>query len=180
MSSKRLNRARLGVVVTLLAAGVAASAGAGDSGMVVLAMGGGAIRDALFNPNSPIEDDATFSLHAGYDRNGEFKGHFSFKRVFPGQGVRAVISSEITELDWGFDECPWILMSGVMTLHATWVNHPIRPEYFTVQAWDCDGVDDAPDMIWFATYRDEARTNMRPALTLVEPAELTGGSIMIR
>ncbi|MGD2128168.1 MAG: hypothetical protein PVJ33_16415 [Lysobacterales bacterium] len=163
-----------------LAAGAATTAVAGDPGMVVLAMGGGSIDDALFNPNSPIAAEATFSLHAGYDKHGEFKGHFSFKRVYPGHGVRAVISSEITEMDWGFDECSWVRMSGEMTLHATWVNQPIRPEYFTVEAWDCDGVPGASDMIWFGTYRDEARTNMRPALTLVESAELSGGNIMIR
>lgn len=165
--------------VCCLAAGAAATAVAGDPGMVVLAMGGGSIRDALFNPYAPIEADATFSLYAGYDKHGNFKGHFSFKRVYPGSGVRAVISSEITELEWGFDECPWVRMSGEMTLHATWVNKPIRPEYFTVQAWDCEGVVDLPDMIWFGTYRDEARTNVRPALTLVEPTEISGGSIMI-
>ncbi len=180
MLSERTHKTRFLIGASLLALGAAASTTAGDPGTVVLVFGGGVIRDALFNPYTPIEDDATFSLHAGYDKNGDLKGHFSFKRVFPGQGVRAVISSEITELDWGFDECPWVAVSGVMTLHATWTNKPIRPEYFTVQAWDCEGVDDAPDLIWFATYRDEARTNMRPALTLAEPAELSGGSIVIR
>jgi len=180
MLIERFKKARALVAASLLAAAAAATATAGEPGMVVLVSGGGAIRDALFNPNTPIESDATFSLHAGYDKDGKLKGHFTFKRVFPGQGVRAVISSEVTELDWGFDECPWVAMSGVITLHATWVSAPIRPEYFTLQAWDCDGVDDAPDRIWFATYRDEALTNMRPALTLAEPAEISGGGITIR
>jgi len=180
MFRRQLIVLRLAAMVSLLLVGAAVPAIAGDPGMVVLATGGGSIDDALFNPYVPTEADATFSLHAGYDKNGELKGHFSFKRVYPGVGVRAVISSEITELEWGFDECPWVEMSGVMTLHATWVNKPIRPEYFTVRAWDCEGVDDSRDFIWFATYRDQARTDMRPALTLFEPAELSGGNIMIR
>jgi len=180
MFSRRLNVLGLAAVASLLVAGTTVPAIAGDPGMVVLAMGGGSIEGALFNPNAPLEADATFSLVAGYDNNGRLKGHFAFKRVYPGQGVRAVISSEITELAWGFDECPWLDMSGVMTLHATWVNKPIRPQYFTVRAWDCEGVGDALDMIWFATYRDEAHTNVRPALTLAEPADVSRGNIMIR
>ena len=26
---------------------------------------------------------------------------------------------------------------------------------FAVEAWDCEGIDDVPDMIWFGIYRTE-------------------------
>jgi hypothetical protein len=165
-------------MVLCVAAGAVATAEAGNPKMVVLAMGGGSIEDALFDTDET--SDATFSFFAGIDKHGEYKGHFFFKRVYPGVGVRAVKSTEITFLDVGIDECPWVEMKGVATLHATWVNKPIRGEKFHVIAWDCEGVDDAPDMIWFGEYRTDDILTERPALTLAEPTDLAGGNIMIR
>jgi len=165
------------LAVSFLIVGSAAVAEAGDPGMVMVAMGGGSLDDALFDSGNT--SDATFSFFAGYDKNGKLKGSFFFKRVYPSQGVRAVVSTEITDIQVGFDGCPWVTMTGKMTLHATWVNKPIRDESFAVKAWDCNGLDDAPDMIWFGVYRDDYLTNERPALTLAEPSALEGGNIRI-
>lgn len=177
------------VTMSFLVAGAAATAEAGNPGMVVLATGGGSIEDAPFNRGG-AEDDATFSFHVGYDKHGKLKGSLFYKRVYPGAGVRAVKSTEITYYDVGFDVCPWVEMRGRATVHATWVNKPILGEYFDVIAWDCDGVSDVPDMIWFGEYRSECADlenypeacNWRPALTLFdyfEPTGLAGGNIMI-
>jgi hypothetical protein len=177
-----LNKAKLTLSILaalfILVAVVAATAEAGNRGMVMVATGGGSIRDALFA--SDQTDDATFSLHVGYDKHGELKGHFFFKRVYPGEGVRAVVSTEITLLEVGFDVCPWVRMEGMMTHHAPWAKKPIRGEYFAVEAWDCEGIDDAPDMIQFWVWRDEVGGDDRPALTLFEPTDLANGNIMIR
>jgi hypothetical protein len=71
-------------------------------------------------------------------------------------------------------------MEGKMTHHTTWAKKPIRGEYFAVEAWDCEGIDDAPDMIQFWVWRDEVGGSNRPALTLSEPTDLANGNIMIR
>ena len=164
------------VVMFFLVAGAPMRAEAGNRGMVVVAMGGGSIEDALFDSNQT--GDATFSFFTGYDKRGKLKGSFFFKRVYPGEGVRAVVSTEITYLDWGADECPWVYIEGLMTLHAYWANKPIRGENFAVKAWDCDGIDAVSDMIWFGVYRQDY--SERPALTLFEATDLASGNIMIR
>ncbi|MEK6196440.1 MAG: hypothetical protein N2F24_19690 [Deltaproteobacteria bacterium] len=177
-----LSKAKLTLAIlaalSIFVAVVAATAEAGNRGMVVVATGGGSIDEALFASGNA--GDATFSLHVGYDKHGELKGHFFLKRVYPGAGVRAVVSTEITHFELGFDVCPWVRMEGRMTLHATWVNKPIRGEYFAVEAWDCEGIDDVPDMIWFGIYRTEEVDSARSALTLSDPTELANGNIMIR
>jgi hypothetical protein len=162
----------------------AVPAQAGDPGMVMVAVGGGSVEGAITTTNSPVAFDATFSFHVGYDKHGEFKGSFHFKRVFPGSGVRAVMSTEITDFQSAFDEvaqCPWVRMSGTMTLHKTWGDRkPNRGEYFAVEAWDCEGVEGMSDMIWIGTYTDEALTIDRGALTFQYPVDLAAGNIMIR
>jgi len=181
MSSKAKLTLSVLAALSIFGAVVAATAEAGNPGMVVVATGGGSIGEALFAGGNT--DDATFSLHVGYDKHGELKGHFFFKRVYPGEGVRAIVSTEITDLELAFDDdygCPWVRMEGRMTLHATWVNKPIRDEYFAVEAWDCEGIDGAPDMIWFGVYTDKIGGYDRPALTLSGPTDLANGNIMIR
>ena len=165
---------RLSALAFLLTAATA-TAEAGDPGMVVVANGGGSIQDALFNTDAT--SDATFSLSAGYDKHGKLKGHFFFKRVYPGSGVRAVVSTEITDIEINSIGCPWVRMTGMMTHHANWAKKPIRNEKFEVEAWDCDEADGAPDLIWFRITR--ANDRERPALTLKEPTELAHGNISI-
>lgn len=157
-----------------------------ERGAVPLGAGGGAVRDALFNSG---EGDATFSFYAGYDRNGEPTGSFMLKRVYPGKGVRAVVSKEITHVETGFDVCPYVKMAGRTALHAWWVVYPQeRREYFFLQAWDCEGINDLADKVWFGVYRELDPLDDRPQLTLestspdegnYESVELTRGNINI-
>jgi hypothetical protein len=178
MSSKAKLTLSILAALSIFVVVVAATAEAGNPGMVVLATGGGAVDEALFASGNT--GDATFSLHVGYDKHGELKGHFFLKRVYPGAGVRAVVSTEITDYKLGFDVCPWVRMEGRVTHHANWAKKPIRGEYFAVEAWDCDGIDDLPDMIWFGVYRTEEVNSKRSALTLSELTDLANGNIMIR
>jgi hypothetical protein len=156
-------------------AAVATKSAAGDRGMVVVAMGGGSLKDALFNNSTSSTGDATFSFFAGYDKHGNFKGHVSFKRLYPGVGVKANVSTEITNLQGGIQGCPWVRMEGIATHHAPWADKPIRNEKFELEAWDCEGID---DVIWFRAMTEGY--SERPALTLYEPTDLTGGNVMIR
>ena len=71
-------------------------------GTNVVAVGGGSV-EALFNPSVTTTAKANFSFFAGYDKNGEPIGNFVLKRVFPGDGVRGVKSTEITYVDVGED-----------------------------------------------------------------------------
>ena len=165
------------LVLALLFAGLPDTAESKKNGAVPLGAGGGALRGALFNAG---EGDATFSFYAGYDKYGEPRGHFVLKRVTPGKGVRRVVSKEITDVELGFDDCPYVMMSGRTVLHAWWVEHPqTHREYFFLQAWDCDGIDGFDDMIWFGVYRALEPLNVRPGLTLEAPVELTHGNINI-
>jgi hypothetical protein len=166
------------VTVAFLIAWPSATVDAGEPGMIAVAMGGGSLDDALFNSTTTPTGDATFSVFIGYDKHGEFKGTFHFKRLYRGEGVRAIISTEITDFEEGFDTCPWARMAGTATLHATWVPKPIRGEKFEVEVWDCDGLE-VPDMIWWQVRRG-TNDSERPALTLYEATELTGGNIMVR
>lgn len=168
----------------ILLAFAAVSAQAGDPGMVVVAMGGGSVEGAISTTENPVAFDATFSFHFGYNKYGEFKGSFHFKRVFIGSGVRAVMSTEVTDYERAFDDvagCDWVRLSGTMTLHKTWGDRkPNRGEYFAVEAWDCEGAEGMPDMIWIGTYMDEELLNDRGALTFQDPVDLAAGNIMIR
>lgn len=167
-------KASVAVGFLLIAGAVVAGNGA-----VPVGAGGGSIRGAFFN--SGTEGDATFSFFAGYDKHGESTGSFMMKRVYPGKGVRLVVSTEVTDVEVGSDDvCPYVKMAGRTALHAGWVDYPQeRREYFFLQAWDCDGIEGFEDMVWFGVYRnlgDPAKDpdgdpnsywpNDRPALTL--------------
>jgi hypothetical protein len=167
--------------------------------MVVLGMGGGSLKGAVFNNEPTAENpnahygDATFSFFAGFDKRGNLKGSVFFKRLYPGRlyesgrsGTRAVVSTEITALDWGFDDdCPWVRMEGLATFHFTWGSKPVRDHNFAVEVWDCDAVGEGPDVIWFQLRRPDdpgppvVPGTERPAVTLKNDTELTGGNIMI-
>jgi hypothetical protein len=174
------------LVLAVFVAGLPVTAVAKKNGAVPLGAGGGAVRDALFNSG---EGDATFSFHAGYDRHGEPAGAFMLKRVYPGKGVTAVVSKEVTDVEVGFDVCPYVKMAGRTALHAWWVDYPQeRREYFFLQAWDCAGIDHHDDKVWFGVYRELDPLDDRPQLTLDSlspysgdyfPVELTRGNINI-
>jgi hypothetical protein len=151
---------------------------AGKPGMVVLGNGGGSVRDARLDKELEVRTaDFTFSFFAGVDKHDEFKGSFHFMRKYPDGGVSSGVSTEITGLEWETDdECRWVAMSGVMTLHAVWAAKPLRGHEFTMTAWDCD---DGSDLIWFKIYRPDAGAE-RWAMSLYEPTYLTGGNINIR
>ena len=144
-------------------------------GTNVVAVGGGSV-EALFNPNSPILDRANFSFFAGYDKNGDYKGNFVLKRVFPADGVRGVKSTEITYVEVGEDSIGrYVIMEGIADWAATWTSARPPGHLFSLQAWD---IDDGIDMIWFEVQRPDQ--SLRPAVTLVDNSELRGGNIMIR
>lgn len=176
------------ILNVLLAIGffLAADAAIAGKGAVPVGAGGGSLKGALFNSG---EGDATFSFFAGYDKYNEPKGSFMVKRVYPGQGVRAVFSTEVSDVESGFDVCPYVIMSGRTALHAWWVEYPQeRREYFVLQAWDCDGIDNLADQVWFGVFRTLDEIDDRPSLTLYsphpyldayEPVELTHGNINI-
>jgi len=141
----------------------------------VVAVGGGSV-EGIFNPDNPIIADANFSFFAGYDKNGDPKGNFVLKRVFTGAGVRGVKSTDITYIEVGVDSIGrYVQMEGIADFEATWTNERPPGHLFFLQAWD---VDDGIDMIWFEVQRPNGST--RPAITLVEASELSGGNIMIR
>jgi hypothetical protein len=180
---------RVAVLILVTAAGV--SVEAGGLGTDVVLMGGGSVEDALLANGQTA--DATFSIFFGFDKHDNPKGSFFMKRVFPGKGVRAIDSTEITEIDVDLegDPCPWVEMKGVATLHKNWGNRkPNRNENFHVKAWDCDGIPGHVDRIWFGDW--VGSYNWRPALTLyfdeydsnpavtLHPADLASGEIMIR
>ncbi len=177
-------------VMSFVVPGAVGTADAGDQGMVVVAMGGGSLQDVSFKSGST--GDATFSFMVGFDKHDNLKGSFHMKRVYPASqsstgGVRAIISTEITGYDYGVDPCPWIEMTGIGMHEANWSRtkppprHPYPDHPFIVRAYDCDGDDELPDMIWFSVmypYPDDDKE--RPALTLQEDTELTKGNIMVR
>ena len=80
-------------------------------------------------------------------------------------------------------------MAGRTALHAWWVVYPQeRREYFFLQAWDCEGINDLADKVWFGVYRELDPLDDRPQLTLestspdegnYESVELTRGNINI-
>jgi len=174
------------VAMSFLVAGAAATVQAGDPGMVVLGMGGGSLKDAVFK--SSANGDASFSFFAGIDKRGNLKGSVFFKRLYPGRlyesgqsGTRAVVSTEITLVDFGEAPCPWVSMEGLATLHHTWGPKPARGEIFHITVWDCDATGGGPDKILYEHWSQEPLNddNDRPAITLFEPTELTGGNINI-
>lgn len=141
----------------------------------VVAVGGGSV-EALFNPNSPILAKANFSFFASYDKNGEPKGNFVLKRVFTGDGVRGVKSTEIMYVDVGEDSIGrYVIMEGIADWEATWTNARPPDHTFRLQAWD---IEDGIDMIWFEVRRPNE--SLRPAATLVDNSELRNGNIMVR
>ncbi len=145
------------------------------NGTTVVAVGGGSV-EGLFNPYEPILAEATFSFFAGTHKNGDYKGNFVLKRVFTGDGVRGVKSTEITFVEVGEDDTGrWVIMEGIADLMATWTSNRPPGHLFRLQAWDGN---DGFDMIWFEVRRPD--DSIRPALTLVGITELKGGNIMIR
>ncbi|MEJ2695982.1 MAG: hypothetical protein P8013_04975 [Candidatus Sulfobium sp.] len=144
-------------------------------GTVVVAMGGGSIEDVAFQTGQ--SGDATFSFFVGYDKMGNLKGSFFVKRVFLASGARAAISTEITDLAVQQGDCTWVTMSGVARFKATWVPKPVPDHTFTLEAWNCDSLDDGVDMIWFEVRRPNGSS--RPALSLEAPTALNGGNVMI-
>ncbi|MEJ2314765.1 MAG: hypothetical protein P8Y85_08370, partial [Nitrospirota bacterium] len=163
------------VLMVFAITGTAAVSEAGDGGTTVVAVGGGSVEDAWFQTG--VMGDATFSFFAAYDKHGELKGSFFSKRVFPGGGARATMSTEITNLEVEQGECAWMMMEGVATFKATWVAKPIPDHTFTLEALDCDGQDDGADMVWFEVRRPNG--NSRGAVSLDDFTEVDGGSIMI-
>ncbi|MBT8053787.1 MAG: hypothetical protein HKN57_08450 [Xanthomonadales bacterium] len=168
-------------LLTLAAIGLLAFStpiNAGAPGMVVLGNGGGSIEDARLDNEFELRTaDFTFSFFAGLNKHGELKGSFHFKKKYPDGGVSVGVSTEITEFEWEpSDECRWVTMDGMMTLHASWAAKPLRGHEFTVTAWDCN---DDTDLIWFQIYRPNGGAE-RWAMSLFEPADITGGNINIR
>jgi hypothetical protein len=161
------------VLAVFIFAGTAAVSEAGDGGTTVVAVGGGSVEDAWFQTG--VMGDATFSFFAAYDKHGELKGSFFSKRVFPGGGARATMSTEITNLEVEQGECAWMRMEGVAMFKATWVGKPLPDHTFTLEALDCDGQDN--DMVWFEVRRPNG--NSRGAVSLADFTEVEGGSIMI-
>lgn len=161
------------VLVFFMVAGAVNIAEAGDPGTVVVAMGGGSLQDVAFSGDD-VYGDATFSFFVGYDKKGNLKGSFFVKRVSIAKGVRAAISTEITDLEVEQEGhgCPWMTMSGNAVFKAYW-DPKGEPGYtFTLEAWDCDSRGKGADMILLTV-------DGRPALTLVDPTVLDGGNIMI-
>jgi hypothetical protein len=165
------------VLVFLMVAGAANIAEGQDftHGTIAVAMGGGSVEDVAFEGGA--FGDATFSFFVGYDKMGNLKGSFFVKRVFLASGVRAAISTEITDLRVQQGDCTWVTMSGIAKFKATWVPKPLPDHTFTLEAWDCDSLDDGVDMIWFEVRRPNGNT--RPALSLEAPTALDGGNVMI-
>lgn len=141
----------------------------------VVGVGGGSV-EANFNPGNPTMAKANFSFFAGYDKNGDPNGNFVLHRVFTGDGVRGVKSTEITYVDVGEDiNGRYVIMEGIADFEATWTNARLPDHTFRLQAWDGD---DGIDMILFEVRRPDA--TLRPAVTLVEASALRGGNIMIK
>jgi hypothetical protein len=164
---------------------------AGEPGTVVLGMGGGSLKDVLFNNDTVA--DATFSFSARIDKRGRLKGSVFIKRVYPGNtygadraGTRALVSTEITLIDFGESPCPWVYMEGVATLHHTWGPKPGPGNPFLIEVRDCDSVGEGPDEVLFQVWKpgnvigDFVTENCcRPAISLNDFTELTGGHINV-
>lgn len=168
----------------------AVSAQAGGSGMDIVAMGGGVIKDAEFVGGQPR--DMTFSFFVGFDKHNVLDGGFQYKIVVPGRGNTHGVSTQITQLSYGSDDCPWVQMDGVMTFRAYWQEKPRnvkKIEYFSIKAWDCDGLhgpDSVQTWVWRAdpnnppTEPNPAYPFPRNGQNLDGRTELTGGNITIR
>lgn len=163
----------IGLMLFTLAATIAI-ADEDDKGMTVVAAGGGSAEDVLFQ-NGQV-GDTTFSFFAGYDKNGDLKGSFFAKRVFQGEVTRTTISTEITDLEVGQDDCVWMRMEGIATFKARWISGRSPDNTFTLEAWDCDG--DGIDMIWFEV-RNSVGGNVRTAVSLADFTEVDSGNILI-
>jgi hypothetical protein len=170
-------------VLALTFAATANIAAGSDTGMDVVAMGGGAIDSVTFQ--SGMIEDVTFTFFAGYDKDRKPEGSFHFKRGYTGESttgkISAVLSTEISSIETEFDDekgCPSLTMTGIAKLIAHWRNKPALGEKFTLKVWDCDGYSDATDMIWFEIRRPN--DNVRPGLTLLEPAMVLKGNILIQ
>ena len=163
------------VAISTLVTVAAVSAQAGDPGMVVVANGGGHIKDAVFVQGAPR--DATFSFHLGFNKQDEPKGSFQYKIVVPGKGTTHGVSTQITNYFYGADDCPWVQMDGTMTFHAHWAAKPSRGEYFSIKTWDCDGLD-AADSVQFWIWR--SNHSARGGQTLAHRTDLSGGNVRIR
>jgi len=168
----------------------AVSAEAGGSGVDVVAMGGGVIKDAEFVSGDPR--DITFSFFVGFDKHDVLDGAFQYKIVVPGKGNTHGVSTQITDSYDGSDDCPWVQMDGTMKFRAYWQDKPRnvkRIEYFSIKAWDCDGLY-KPDSVQIWVWRedpnnpptdpDENYPFPRNGQILDGRTELSGGNIMIR
>ena len=168
----------------------AVSAEAGGSGVDVVAMGGGVIKDAEFVSGEPR--DITFSFFVGFDKHDVLDGEFQYKIVVPGKGNTHGVSTHITNFYDGSDDCPWVQMDGTMKFRAHWQDKPRnvkRIEYFSIKAWDCDDLY-KPDSVQIWVWRedpnnpptdpDENYPFPRNGQILDGRTELFGGNIMIR
>lgn len=149
-----------------------------EHGAVMIAVGGGSIEEAYFQTG--VYGDATFSFFVGLDNAGNLRGSLFFKRVFDG-GARAVISTEITDVQVVVDECTWIHVEGKAGFKISWGTNrnPFNENHanhtFIFEAWDCDN---GPDQIWFELARPNNGTT-RPGMSLEGPADVTGGHVMV-
>ena len=151
----------------------------GNTGMDVLAMGGGSIDSVTFQTGT-IED-ISFSFFAGYDKDGNPDGSFHFKRGYANGGISAILSTEITNIEKAFDsekECPLITMTGIAKLIPNWAPKPAQGQKFILKVWDCDSSSNATDMIWFEVRR--SNDSLRRGLSLLEPAMSLKGNILIQ
>lgn len=160
-----------------------------EHGAVMVAVGGGYIEGARLQTAETTYGGATFSFFVGLDKLDSLKGSLVIKRVTDG-GARAVMSTEITNLQVGLDDgCTWMEMVGNAKFKPAWgtnrsPNLGDRPNHtFTLDAWDCD---DGADWIWFEVRRSNG--NSRGAMSLYKtddtppvlyPAPVAGGHIMI-
>jgi hypothetical protein len=178
MTKKTIFFAVVAVMLFMVAVTVHIAAGNGpERGMVMVAAGGGAIDDAEFIGGV---GDATFSFFAGYDKKGNLKGSFYFKRLYPTVGVRAIKSTEITDIQTGTDGIgTWVMMTGFGDFMPTWTTEHVPEHPFTLIAWDLDSSGEGVDMIWVEIRRPYPNGTVRPAVSLLEPTEITGGNVLI-
>ena len=167
-----------GVVFLIVTGSVNIAAGGNHSrGMVMVAMGGGSLDEAMFING---DADATFSFFGGYDKHGAFKGNFFAKRWVSGAGLASVKSTEITDIQVGMDgDSAWIMMTGIVDFMPAWSNKHSPGHRFTLIAWDNDSFGDGNDMIWFQVKRPFPDDYIRPAISLLEYCEVKGGNILI-
>jgi hypothetical protein len=68
-------------------------------------------------------------------------------------------------------------MTGVADFMPTWSNEHLPGHTFILEACDFDGFGDGADTIWWEVARSDGY--VRPAISLLEPCELTGGNVLI-